>query len=581
MKDLLQISDHRARRTFIPTDFDVEDWAGLEKHYEYLIQQEPQSVPALEAFLKQRNELDSVVAEDFAWRYIRMTCDTQDEKLSGAYQYFVKEIMPHLSVYDDKLNRKIAANPYFAHLDPAIYQTLTRQLKREIELFREANVPLQATDSSTSQQYGALSGKMTIEHEGQELTFQQAGKFMEHRDRSLRQQIWEQIAARRLEDQEALEGVFDELVGIRHQMALNADYPSFTTYKFDRMGRFDYGVEQTHDFHNAVEIVVRPVYEELMEERRKRLGVERLRPWDLQVDIFGEQPLKPFEKAAELLQKSIGVLQSLRPELGEMIALMHKMGYLDLESRLGKAPGGYNYPLMEVGVPFIFMNAAGSQTDVITMLHESGHAIHSFLTRDIPLNVLKRTPSEVAELAAMSMELLALDGYKEFYGEGEELARAQKNQLLRCIVIFPWIATVDAFQQWVYDHPQHSQEERSAAWDRLYLRFHGNTVDWTGYESIRQSLWLRQGHIFDVPFYYIEYAIAQLGALAIWRNFREAPETALQAYLEALKMGYTRPIPDIYEKAGIRFDFSAEYVKQSVAFCLAEYHKLTIGGQAV
>ncbi|MEL7340488.1 MAG: M3 family metallopeptidase, partial [Bacteroidota bacterium] len=268
------------------------------------------------------------------------------------------------------------------------------------------------------------------------------------------------------------------------------------------------------------------------------------------------------------------VLGGLKTELGEMISLMNHMGYLDLDSRVGKAPGGYNYPLMEVGVPFIFMNAAGSQTDVITMLHESGHAVHSFLTRNIRLNALKRTPSEVAELAAMSMELLCLEGYEEFYQDSEELRRAKKNQLQRCIVVFPWIASVDAFQQWIYDHPGHSQEERNAAWTRLYYRFHGHTVDWTGYEEMLASMWLRQGHIFDVPFYYIEYAIAQLGALAVWRNYKQQPEQGLQQYLDALALGYTRTIPEIYEAAGIRFDFSADYVAQSIDFCLEAYQAL-------
>ncbi|MEL6593205.1 MAG: M3 family oligoendopeptidase [Bacteroidota bacterium] len=574
MKELLEIGDHKAKRTFIPYDFVINNWEDLKPHYEFLIAQEPDSVSSLEAFLRQINELDSVVAEDFAWRHIKMTCDTQDVALRESYQTFVQEIMPQLSMYEDKLNRKIVENPYFQQLDPQQYRTYTRQLEREINLFRKENVALKAKDQSVAQQYGAISGKMTIEHEGQEITLQQAGKFMEARDRGLRQEIWEKTARRRLDDAQQIQTIFDELLEIRHQTAQNAGYDSFTRYKFDQMGRFDYTLGDTHAFHDAVEKVVRPVYERLMEERKNKLGLDKIRPWDLSVDIFGEAPLKPFEEAKDLLHKSINVLGGLKPELGEMIALMNQMGYLDLDSRVGKAPGGYNYPLMEVGVPFIFMNAAGSQTDVITMLHESGHAVHSFLTRNIRLNALKRTPSEVAELAAMSMELLCLDGYEKFYQDSEELTRAKKNQLQRCIVVFPWIASVDAFQQWIYDHPGHSQEERNAAWTRLYYRFHGHTVDWSGYEEMLASMWLRQGHIFDVPFYYIEYAIAQLGALAVWRNFKQQPDQGLQQYLDALALGYTRTIPEIYEAAGIRFDFSADYVAQSVDFCLDAYQAL-------
>ena len=576
MQHYLEIPNNKEARTYIPSDYEIKDWEGLKVHFDFLLKQNPTSLEELEVFLRQRNEVDAIVSEEFAWRYIRMTCNTQDKEIEEAYQYFVQEIMPHLSVYDDKLNRKILENPHFSELPQEKYLTYTRQLKREIELFREENIPLKTQTQTLSQQYGAIMGAMVIEHEGEELTLQQASKFMEHRDRQLRKQIWEKIADRRAQDKEKLEEIFDQLVELRHKMANNAGYDSFTAYKFDRMGRFDYEPKDTQAFHDAVEKVVTPVYGELMEERKRLLGLSELRPWDLTVDIFGEVPLKPFEKAEELLEKSIQALSRVKPELGRMIQIMDKRGFLDLDSRVGKAPGGYNYPLMETGIPFIFMNAAGTQTDVITMLHESGHAVHSFVTRDIPLNALKQTPSEVAELASMTMELFCLDHYSAFYEDAHSLHRAQKGQLSRCIVIFPWIATVDAFQQWVYDHPGHTQKERSDKWEELYIRFHGETVNWEGYENLRRQLWVKQGHIFEVPFYYIEYAIAQLGALAIWRNFKQNPDKGIEQYLEALKLGYKQPIPVIYETAGIRFDFSEDYMQEIVDFCLQEYLSLSI-----
>ena len=576
MQHYLEIPNNKQARTYIPSDYEIKDWEGLKVHFDFLLQQDPDSASELEVFLSQRNELDAIVSEEFAWRYIRMTCNTQDKEIEEAYQYFVQEIMPHLSVYEDKLNRKILNNPWFPELPEEKYLTYIRQLKREIELFREENIPLMTESQTLSQQYGAIMGAMTIEHEGEELTLQQAGKFMEHRDRHLRKQIWNEIAERRKQDEQKLQEIFDQLVELRHNMASNAGYESYTQFKFDRMGRFDYKPEDTQAFHEAVEKVVTPIYEELMDERKRLLGLTELRPWDLSVDIFGEMPLKPFEKAEELLEKSIKALSKVKPELGQMIRIMDQRGYLDLESRVGKAPGGYNYPLMETGIPFIFMNAAGTQTDVITMLHESGHAVHSFVTRDIPLNALKQTPSEVAELASMTMELLCLDHYDAFYEDTHSLNRAQKGQLSRCIVIFPWIATVDAFQQWVYDHPRHTHKERNEKWEELYLRFHGDRVNWEGYEDVRSQLWLKQGHIFDVPFYYIEYAIAQLGALAIWRNFKKDPETGVKQYLEALKLGYKKPIPVIYETAGIRFNFSEDYMREIVEFCLQEYLSLSI-----
>ncbi|MEL6671584.1 MAG: M3 family oligoendopeptidase [Bacteroidota bacterium] len=577
MQEFLTIQDNRLSRTFLPKDFDISDWETLEPYFKALLETDITSPESLQEFLKKRNELDALVSEDYAWRYIRKTRDTQNEAYKKSFLYFLQEIIPHLSTYRDQLNRKIAATPYLDQLEDEPYLTYVRGLKRQIELFREENVALSVEEESTSQQHGATLGAMTVEIGEQTLTIQEAGKILESRDRARRQEVWEKIAQRRAQDYEKLQDLFDKLISLRHQMAGNAGYSSYTRYKFDAMGRFDYSLEDTYAFHDAVEKVVKPVYESILEERRIKLGLEKLRPWDLQVDVLGDEPLVPFdrEKPEQLLARSVQSLAALKPELGEMLKIMDQKGFLDLETRIGKQPGGYNYPLMETGIPFIFMNAAGTQNDVITMLHESGHAVHSFVTRFISLNALKQTPSEVAELASMTMELLCLDQYKEFYPNHDDLIRAQKGQLIRCITIFPWIAAVDAFQQWAYDHPNHTHGERNGQWKALFTRFHGDAVDWSGYEDSMLNMWVKQGHIFDVPFYYIEYAIAQLGALAIWRNYKQDPEKGMNEYLEALKLGYTKPIPQIYEAAGIKFDFSAAYMKECVDFCLEQYHLLT------
>ena len=576
MQSYLQIQDRKAQRSFLPREFELNTWEDLQPYYDQLLAEEPAGQAELEAWLKRRSELESVVSEAIAWRHIRMTRFTNDEAHREAYQYIIQHVVPHLSAYSDKLNRKAAAHPAFEALPDDPYLTYVRRIKREIELYREANIPLQTEARTVSQQFSTITGAMTIEHEGQEITLQKAGALLESNDRDLRQQVWEKVQARRLQDQEKLEEIYDKLVDLRHQMAQNADYDSYTAYKFDAMGRFDYQLTDTHAFHQAVEQEVRPLYEKLMQERKERLGVDILRPWDMAVDIFGDEPLHPFDEAPQLLDRSAEALAQLRPELGEMLRIMDRLDYLDLESRTGKAPGGYNYPLMETGVPFIFMNAVGTHTDVVTMLHEAGHAVHSFLTRDLPLTDLKQPPSEVAELASMSMELLCLDHYDQFYPDAHSLKRAQKTQLLRCITIFPWIATIDAFQQWAYDHPEHSRSERLQAWRDLYYRFHGHAVDWTGYEAERDALWIKQGHVYDVPFYYIEYAIAQLGALAVWRNYQQDPQQGLHHYLEALKLGYTRPIPEIYQQAGIRFDLSSDYVRSCVQYCMEAYQDIPV-----
>jgi oligoendopeptidase F len=572
----LSLEDSRAQRQFLPPGFILQDWEGLEPYFDALLAEDLSTAEALEAWLRKRSELDALLSEDFAWRYIRMTCDTGSEAHRAAYQFYLEEIQPRLAVYDDRLNRKAAESPGLAALDPQRFQTYLRRLKRQIELFRDENVPLEIEAETKAQEFQALAGAMTIEQDGKTLTLTQASKLLEDPKRQLRQEVWEKIAARRLQDREKIEAIFGQLLELRSQIARNAGYESYTRFRFDQLERFDYSPEDTQRFHEAVASVVTPVYAELMEGRRQRLGLERLRPWDLSVDLFGDRPLRPFQDGQELLNKTVAALSALRPELGEMLRIMERRGYLDLESRVGKAPGGYNYPLAESGAPFVFMNAAGSQSDVLTLLHESGHAIHAFLTHPLPYSFFKHPPMEVAELASMSMELLALDEYRQFYADPAELARAQKDQLLNCITVFPWIAAVDAFQQWAYDHPEASAEERRAAWTGCYRRFHGEAVDWSGYESYLEALWLKQGHIFEVPFYYIEYAIAQLGALAVWNNYRRDPTRALEQYLEALRAGYTRPIPELYALAGIRFDFSASYMESCVQGCLEAYRSIEI-----
>ena len=559
-------------RRFLPADFSIQEWESLQPYLDQLLEENPQGLEGLVSWLDKLDELNSIISEDVAWRYIRMSCDSLSKEKQSAYQHFVQNIAPHLSRYDDRFNRKIHDHPSFDQL-PKEYHPFSRNLSKQLDLFEEENIALNTEITSLGQQYATLNATMSITRNGTELTLQQALKQLDEQDRSLRKEIWEQVTDRRQEDQERIEEIFDRMVSLRHQSAQNAGFETYADFRFAEKGRFDYSIEDTRAFHRAVEMMVKPVLATFHKERKERLGLEQLRPFDLQVDIFGSRPLNPFSKADELLDGVLRILERLHPRLAKMLQTMKDRGFLDLESRKGKMPGGYNYPLMETGVPFIFMNAAGSHSDVITLLHESGHAVQSFLIRDLPLSQ-RNLPSEVAELAAMSMELLCLDLYDEFYDDELEKARAQKNQLIRCISVLPWIATVDAFQLWVYEHPHHTRAEREEAWSSLYRRFHGDVIDWSGYEDKLQIQWMKQPHIFEYPFYYIEYGMAQLGALSVWKNFRHQPEEGLKKYLEALSLGYTKTIPEIYQTAGIRFDFSPEYVQESVAFCLEAYQDI-------
>ena len=567
---VIELAPKSKTRKYLPLDYVVKDWPSLEPHFIELEMRALFKPTDIEKWLRDLSEVEAVILEDMAWRYIKMTCDTNSEEKFQAYQLFHEEIMPEVAKKQDVLRRKLCQSPLLSSLDPSKYHNLIREAKCKIEIYREENVAILSELQSLAQQFGQINGSMSVEYEGEKITIQRASALLESKDSKLREEIWRKISFERSSCGLALDELFSSLALKRHEIAKNAGFPSFTDYAFKDMGRFDYGREDCGKFHDSIEKVITPIFQELMEERRVRLGLKRLRPWDLSVDYMGDQPLRPFENSDDLINGSIEILRRLKSDLGQMIELMRDNGFLDLDSRMGKSPGGYNYPLAETGVPFIFMNAVGTQVDLTTMLHEEGHAIHAFLTRDLELIEFQRCPSEVAELASMSMELISLDHLDVFYADPKDRLRARRDQLMRTLTLLPWIATVDAFQIWLYDHQGHSHEERGLAWTQIYERFHGNVIDWSGLEEFKSTYWKRQGHIFEVPFYYIEYGIAQLGAIAVWRNYKINPEKGLEDYLSALKLGYTKTIPEIYKTAGICFDFSEAYIRELAGFIRSE-----------
>ncbi|WP_242510120.1 M3 family oligoendopeptidase [Hymenobacter persicinus] len=564
----------RPARRYLPESFLVTDWATLEPYFVELRDRNISSAAELERWLLDRSELESVLSEDLAWRYIRMTCDTQDPARAEAFQYFVSEIEPNVAPYDHALNEKMIGSEFLPDLDPERYRIFTRSVRQALEIYRADNIPLKTEISTKQQQYAATVGAMTVTLDGEEMTLPRAADRLKSPDRAVREEAYRAIQARRLQDSQPLDQLFTELVKLRHQMALNADFPNFRDYMFAALGRFDYTPQDCFAFHRAIRETVVPLIDDLDLERRQDLNLPELRPWDLDVDVSGKAPLRPFETGEDLLEKTITVFSRLDSYLGDCLRTMRTMGHLDLESRKGKAPGGYNYPLDETGVPFIFMNATSSLRDVITMLHEGGHAVHSFLTRTLPLSADKHPPSEVAELASMSMELISMDQWDLFFPDADELRRAKKTHLESVLETFPWVATIDKFQHWIYENPEHTEAERHARWTEVFDEFNQRTVSWQGLEQFKPYLWQKQLHLYEVPFYYIEYAMAQLGAIAVWRNFRQNPAEGLAAYKRALALGYTAPIGDIYAAAGIRFDFSTEYLRTLADFVREEMAKL-------
>jgi oligoendopeptidase F len=495
-----------------------------------------------------------------------MTCDTTNKTFEEAFTYFCIEIEPKIKPYSFELNKKLIACPHAAGLDAAQYFPFLRSVRNAIELYRDENVALQADLNLLAQQYGVISGGMSIEHDGTEYTLQQAARFLQSPDRTIREQVFGKVATRRLTDKDKLNNLFDQLLAKRHQVALNAGFQNYRDYKFRELGRFDYTIQDCYAFHDAVREHIVPIHAQLVKHRQNRLGLDDMRPWDGDAEPQGTQPLRPFQNGAELADKTIQVLHRLSPFFSGCLLTMQQMQRLDLESRKGKAPGGYNCPLAETGVPFIFMNAAGTMGDVITMMHEGGHAIHSFLSHQLPLTALKEYPMEIAELASMSMELFSMEHWDIFFSNPDELKRAQLEELERAISVLPWIATIDKFQHWLYTNPGHTIAQREESWLSILAEFSTGITNWSGIEEYRANLWQKQLHLFEVPFYYIEYGIAQLGALAMWRQYRQNKEQALNNYKNALSLGYTRTLKELYQTAGIRFDCSPAYIREIANF---------------
>jgi oligoendopeptidase F len=561
-------------RVFLPENFIISDWNSISSYFEDLAQRPLETPADLEKWLKDMSELESVISEDVSWRHIRMTCNTEDKKLRDHFTYFMMEVQPKIQPYADLLNRKLINSPLTALLDKQKYFTYLRSVRKSIELFREENIPIQSELSVLGQQYGTISGKMTVTVKEQEYTLQQAMKFLENPDRVLREEVYRKVQERRLQDKDALNNLYTELIKRRDQIAKNAGFANFRDYKFVEMGRFDYTKEDCYRFHDSVKQHILPLVEIINQYQQRKLGLDVLRPWDMDAEPANQQPLNPFKTGDELLEKTVTCFSDLRPFFAECLRTMKKMNRFDLESRIGKAPGGYNCPLAETGAPIIFMNAAGQMHDVTTMVHEGGHAIHSFLSHHLELSAFKEYPMEIAEVASMAMELFSMENWEIYFQNPEDLRRAKIQQLERVITIFPWIATIDKFQHWVYENPNHTIEQRTENWFRIYNEFNSKSVDWSGLEIYQKNIWQKQLHLFEVPFYYIEYGIAQLGAIGMWMQFKKNKDQALDHYIQALSLGGTKTLPELYEAAGLKFDFSGTYIKELMDFVESELKAL-------
>ncbi|MET3112612.1 oligoendopeptidase F [Pedobacter sp. CG_S7] len=570
---MIDLTIPKRKRNYIPQDLEMK-WDNLAPLLNELLTRQIDDVAGLETWLKNKSELEEALEEDFAWRYIKMTCNTANEALVKEFQYFATEIEPKIAPFTNQLNQKLVSSDYIDQLDADKYFVYLRGVRKALEIYREENIALFTKLQVAQQRYQSITGAMSVVINEQEYTLEQAANFLKDTNRSIRENAWETIQQRRMVNKDELNILFDELIVMRNQVGVNAGFENYRDYMFQALGRFDYTPQDCYDFHQAIEEEIVPILKEQADKRAELLGLKVLKPWDQEVSTSGKPALKPFQNGQELIDKSITCFNAIDPKLGQMLSVMKENNLFDVESRKGKAPGGYNYPLAETGAPFIFMNSANSLRDLTTMIHEGGHAVHTFLNANLELNDFKHCPSEVAELASMSMELMSMDHWSVYFDKEEDLIRAKKEQLIDVLKTLPWVAVIDKFQHWIYTNIGHNAADREEAFKQIYTTFGGGFSNWEDQEAIFGNTWQKQLHLFEVPFYYIEYAIAQLGAIAIWKNYKENPEKALQQYLNALALGYTKPMDVIYETAGIKFDFSVDYVKELASFVKNELDKL-------
>ncbi len=553
-------------------NLDITKWEDVKDELDKLAAFAPAGPDDLLTQVRHASELFQALSDEFSWRYIRMTQYADREEYAQAFNDYNANVMAPAEPYRFQLQKIFYDSPHRGDLPPGQYAHLQQIIANEIELFREENVPLKVQEQELSSHYGAAVSKMSAFFEGEDRTPAQLSVFLKDQDRNKREQAWRLLTGCYYDKRDELDKLFDELKALRLRISTNAGFANYRDYMHRALGRFSYTPEDIFRFHEAVEKVVVPFVTGLNKHRRQVLGLDSLRPWDTAVDLDGKQ-LKPFETIEEFVSKAIRIEHKVKPEYGFQLEMMNNSGLLDLANRKGKAPGGYNSSINGLGSSFIFMNAVKLHGDVTTLLHESGHAMHSAAGRGIDIDYYANPPSEVAELASMAMELLTMDYWDEYYKDESDLKKAKRDQLEGTLSFLPWCMTVDAFQHWIYLNPEHTPQQRSDEFARIHLRFSPD-VDWSGLEELRRIRWMQQLHIFEVPFYYIEYGMAQLGALAVYKNYRENREKALRQYQDFLNLGYTKPVREIYQTAGISFDFSESYLRELTDFVQAELDKL-------
>ncbi|MBT3340165.1 MAG: M3 family oligoendopeptidase [Planctomycetes bacterium] len=539
-------------RRYLPSDFEVLDWSNAQPFYTELTDRPLDTLDALETWVFDRSELDAYVGAEASRRMIRAARFTDDQEAEEKWLAFETEFIPQLSPVSDALDHRFLDCPFRHDLDNHKWEIYVRDSELAVELFCQENIPLAAEEAKLANRFGQIAGAMTVLYQGKELTLAALGTYAESPDRSIREETWRLATQRRGQDKETLESLFEEMLALRAQEAKNAGFDNYRDYKHRAWGRFDYSPADCEAFHKNVERFVLPALERMRTHRKKCLRLESLRPWDLAVDLDQAEAFEPFQNEAEHVSVAASLLEKIHSPFADDLRWMQESDLLDLATRPHKRPGGFMDTFADVRVPFIFANSGTTHSDVETLIHEVGHAVHALAAREMEPSDYHDAPLEFAEVASMAMESMAMEHLDSVYPE-QEARRATRASLESCVSTFAWVATIDAFQHWLYTHEQHTREERAEAWVETRARFSAG-IDWSGLEAERVYEWQKQLHLFEVPFYYIEYGIAQNGALQVWKSYLDDPKAAIERYRQGLALGGSRPLPELYDAAGIRFD---------------------------
>lgn len=558
-------------RSFLPNHITLEKLSEIEPLVKDLLARNLDTQIAFSEFFTDYSELVAALSETGSRLYIDMTCQTDNEAASKAYLSFIETIAPSWEQWLQDLHIRIH-NSEFKHTLPTdIYGEWEESLARKIALFRPENIPLQTQIALLSKDYQEWMGSLAANWNGEEKTMTQLEKILESPSRLDREKAWKLITSKRLEKAGDFNRLFFEMKTAREKQAHNAGYPNYIEYVFASYDRTDYTADDCATYHEQILKYVVPLYTSILKHRKEKLGIEVLRPWDLNCSATGKDALKPFNGSDELCNKISKAWNNIDPEFAGYFNRMEKEGLLDLENRKGKAPGGYQSSLEEKRVPFIFMNAVGAHKDVMTLFHECGHSWHEFLARNLSLCEVRHAPMEFCEVASMSMERAGL-GQLELFYTSEDAARALASEEEEVIRLLIWVAVVDQFQSKIYSTPKLTTDMLGQIWRDLYQKYFP-AVDWSGFEKELTHAWHKQLHIFEYPFYYIEYGIAQIGALQ-WENaYKQNPTKALAKYKEALSLGGTKGLRNLFKAANLEFSLNPGIIEPLAQQCYEKWQK--------